>query len=142
MTPAVRSVIRTPASPPEPGPRTAARPAASRYASAQLDPRPDAAAQARHFSWYSADPAKHAEVTGSKASHARTRANIAEAVRRGVRLMALPRVVDPVQVGEESQAERCGHGASSFFGYRGSRTRKPWVPSRSSCAVRPYSQSR
>ncbi len=40
------------------------------------------------FSWYSADPARHAEVTGSRASHARTRANIAEAVRRGVRLRA------------------------------------------------------
>jgi MoaA/NifB/PqqE/SkfB family radical SAM enzyme len=40
------------------------------------------------FSWYSADPAKHAEVTGSRASHARTRANIAEAVRRSVRLRA------------------------------------------------------
>ncbi|HWG60869.1 MAG TPA: radical SAM protein [Streptosporangiaceae bacterium] len=47
------------------------------------------------FSWYSADPAKHAEVTGSKASHARTRANTAEAVRRGVRLMAgIVEVVD------------------------------------------------
>jgi MoaA/NifB/PqqE/SkfB family radical SAM enzyme len=40
------------------------------------------------FSWYSADPAKHAEVTGSKASYARTRANVIEAVRRGVRLNA------------------------------------------------------
>ena len=40
------------------------------------------------FSWYSASPAKHAEVTGSKASHARTRANIIEAVRRGVHLNA------------------------------------------------------
>jgi MoaA/NifB/PqqE/SkfB family radical SAM enzyme len=40
------------------------------------------------FSWYSADPGKHAEVTGSRASHARTRANIREAVRRGVRLRA------------------------------------------------------
>jgi MoaA/NifB/PqqE/SkfB family radical SAM enzyme len=36
------------------------------------------------FSWYSTDPAKHGEVTGSIASHARTRANIIEAVRRGV----------------------------------------------------------
>jgi hypothetical protein len=49
MTPAARSVRRTPAPPPEPDPRTAARTAASRYASAQLDPRPDAAAQARHL---------------------------------------------------------------------------------------------
>jgi MoaA/NifB/PqqE/SkfB family radical SAM enzyme len=40
------------------------------------------------FSWYSADPDKHAEVTGSRASHARTAANIAEAVRRGIRVRA------------------------------------------------------
>lgn len=40
------------------------------------------------FSWYSTDPAKHGEVTGSKGSHARTKANIIEAVRRGVRLNA------------------------------------------------------
>lgn len=40
------------------------------------------------FSWYSADPAKHAEVTGSRASHARTTANIREAVRRGIPLRA------------------------------------------------------
>lgn len=47
------------------------------------------------ISWYSADPAKHAEVTGSKASHARTRANIIEAVRRGIPLHAgVTEVVD------------------------------------------------
>jgi MoaA/NifB/PqqE/SkfB family radical SAM enzyme len=40
------------------------------------------------FSWYSADPAKHAEVTGSRASYGRTKANIREAVRRGVPLRA------------------------------------------------------
>lgn len=40
------------------------------------------------FSWYSADPVKHAEVTGSRASYARTTANIREAVRRGIRLRA------------------------------------------------------
>ncbi len=40
------------------------------------------------FSWYSADPAKHTEVTGSRASHARTRANIAEAVKRGIHVRA------------------------------------------------------
>lgn len=40
------------------------------------------------FSWYSADPATHGQVTGSTASHARTKANVAEAVRRGVRLTA------------------------------------------------------
>jgi MoaA/NifB/PqqE/SkfB family radical SAM enzyme len=40
------------------------------------------------FSWYSADPGKHAEVTGSTASHARTAVNVAEAVRRGIRVRA------------------------------------------------------
>src|SRR5215472_12715775 len=35
-------------------------------------------------SWYSADPARHAQITGIHASYARTRANIAEAVRRGI----------------------------------------------------------
>ncbi len=40
------------------------------------------------FSWYSADPGKHAEVTSSRASYGRTKANIRGAVRRGVRLRA------------------------------------------------------
>jgi MoaA/NifB/PqqE/SkfB family radical SAM enzyme len=40
------------------------------------------------FSWYSADPGKHAEVTGSRASHARTKANIREVLRRGIPLRA------------------------------------------------------
>lgn len=40
------------------------------------------------FSWYSADPGKHAEVTGGKSSYARIRANIKEAVRRGIPLRA------------------------------------------------------
>jgi MoaA/NifB/PqqE/SkfB family radical SAM enzyme len=40
------------------------------------------------FSWYSADAGKHAEVTGSRASHARTKANIREAARRGIPLRA------------------------------------------------------
>jgi MoaA/NifB/PqqE/SkfB family radical SAM enzyme len=40
------------------------------------------------FSWYSASPDKHAKVTGSRASHARTAANAAEAVRRGIRVRA------------------------------------------------------
>lgn len=35
-------------------------------------------------SWYSGDPAKHAQITGSQTSHARTRANIEEAIRRGI----------------------------------------------------------
>jgi MoaA/NifB/PqqE/SkfB family radical SAM enzyme len=39
-------------------------------------------------SWYSADPAKHGQITGSQASHARTRANIEKAVRRGIAVRA------------------------------------------------------
>ncbi len=35
-------------------------------------------------SWYSADADTHAKITGSRASHARTAANIAEAVTRGI----------------------------------------------------------
>jgi MoaA/NifB/PqqE/SkfB family radical SAM enzyme len=35
-------------------------------------------------SWYSADENTHAKITGSRASHARTAANIAEAVARGI----------------------------------------------------------
>ncbi len=37
-------------------------------------------------SYYTADPDRHDRLTGRVGSHARTRANIAEAVRRGVRL--------------------------------------------------------
>jgi MoaA/NifB/PqqE/SkfB family radical SAM enzyme len=39
-------------------------------------------------SWYSADPATHATITGSRASYQRTRAHIAEAVRRGIPVRA------------------------------------------------------
>jgi MoaA/NifB/PqqE/SkfB family radical SAM enzyme len=40
------------------------------------------------FSWYSAGPSKHGEITRSRASHARSKANIREAVRRGIPLRA------------------------------------------------------
>jgi MoaA/NifB/PqqE/SkfB family radical SAM enzyme len=39
-------------------------------------------------SYYSDDPAEHDAITGRRGSHARTRASIAEAVRRGIRLRA------------------------------------------------------
>jgi MoaA/NifB/PqqE/SkfB family radical SAM enzyme len=52
-------------------------------------------------SWYSADPARHAEVTGSIGSHARTRANIAEAVRRGIPVRA---VIIEVIAGQDATA--------------------------------------
>jgi MoaA/NifB/PqqE/SkfB family radical SAM enzyme len=39
-------------------------------------------------SWYTADPAAHEQITGSKTAWASTRANIAEAVRRGIPVRA------------------------------------------------------
>ncbi|MGH3772302.1 MAG: radical SAM protein [Pseudonocardiaceae bacterium] len=39
-------------------------------------------------SWYSANPDEHAEITGSRRSYYRTRANIAEAVHRGITIRA------------------------------------------------------
>jgi len=39
-------------------------------------------------SWYAADAGTHGKITGSRASHARTRANIGEAVARGIRIRA------------------------------------------------------
>lgn len=46
-------------------------------------------------SWYSADSDRHADVTASLGSHARTRANIAEALRRGIPIRAgIVEVVD------------------------------------------------
>jgi MoaA/NifB/PqqE/SkfB family radical SAM enzyme len=39
-------------------------------------------------SYYSDDPGQHDTITGQRGSHARTRANIAEAVRRGIPLRA------------------------------------------------------
>ncbi len=59
------------------------------------------------FSYYSADPAKHAEVTGSRASHARTTANVAEAVRRGVKVHAgIAGVVDGQDIEAAKQSLR------------------------------------
>jgi MoaA/NifB/PqqE/SkfB family radical SAM enzyme len=39
-------------------------------------------------SWYTPDPAAHMRITGSGGAHARTRANIAEAIGRGIRVRA------------------------------------------------------
>jgi MoaA/NifB/PqqE/SkfB family radical SAM enzyme len=39
-------------------------------------------------SWYSADPITHAKITGSVGSYWRTRANIVEALRRGIQIRA------------------------------------------------------
>ena len=46
-------------------------------------------------SWYSADPDRHSDITGSKSSHARTRMNIVEALRRGIPIrVGIVEVVD------------------------------------------------
>jgi len=70
------------------------------------------------FSWYSADPGKHAEVTGSLASYARTRANIIEAVRRGIPLRA--GIVEAVagQGIEEAMAELRALGVAKMHADR------------------------
>ncbi|WP_419664803.1 radical SAM protein [Streptomyces sp. 2-1] len=56
-------------------------------------------------SYYSDDPAQHDEITGVSGSHGRTRANIVEAVRRGIPLRAgIVRVLEG-QRAEEAEAE-------------------------------------
>jgi MoaA/NifB/PqqE/SkfB family radical SAM enzyme len=66
------------------------------------------------FSWYSADPGKHAEVTGSRVSHVRTKTNVREAVRRGIALRAgIVEVVDGQGV-EEAEAELRALGVTSM----------------------------
>ncbi len=52
-------------------------------------------------SYYSDDPARHAAVTGRPGSHARTKANIAEAVSRSI-----PLRVGVIDLGEEQRSER------------------------------------
>jgi sulfatase maturation enzyme AslB (radical SAM superfamily) len=52
-------------------------------------------------SWYSADENTHAKITGSRASHARTAANIAEAVARGIFVRAAI-----VEVTEDQDTQR------------------------------------
>ncbi|HEV3172193.1 MAG TPA: radical SAM/SPASM domain-containing protein [Actinocrinis sp.] len=51
-------------------------------------------------SWYSADPHAHEAITGRVGSHARTRANIAEAVRRGIPIRA-----GIIELGDEQGTE-------------------------------------
>jgi hypothetical protein len=48
-------------------------------------------------SWYSADPSADATITVSQASYERTRAHIAEAVRRGIPVRAAIVEVTPGQ---------------------------------------------
>lgn len=53
-------------------------------------------------SWYTADPAVHAAITGSKTAWASTRANIAEAIRRGISVRAA--IVDGIMPGQDACA--------------------------------------
>lgn len=66
------------------------------------------------FSWYAADPAKHAEVTGSRGSYARTKANLCAALQRGIPVRA--GIVDVVegQGIEEAVAELRRLGVTSI----------------------------
>lgn len=53
-------------------------------------------------SWYTADAAVHARITGSKTAWAATRANIAEAVRRGITVRAA--IVDGIMPDQDTEA--------------------------------------
>jgi MoaA/NifB/PqqE/SkfB family radical SAM enzyme len=56
-------------------------------------------------SYYSDDPAEHARITGRPGSHARTRANIAEAVRREIPVRAGVIAIDDGQRVEQATAQ-------------------------------------
>ncbi|NGO72811.1 radical SAM/SPASM domain-containing protein [Streptomyces boncukensis] len=56
-------------------------------------------------SYYSDDPAEHEQITGGRGSYARTRANIAEAIRRGIPLRASLVHVLEGQRTEQARAE-------------------------------------
>ena len=53
-------------------------------------------------SWYTADPAVHAQITGSKTAWASTRANIREAVSRGIDVQV--KIVDGIVPGQDAAA--------------------------------------
>ncbi|MGH3280452.1 MAG: radical SAM protein [Trebonia sp.] len=53
-------------------------------------------------SWYTADPADHARITGSKTAWAATRANIAGAVRHGIPVRAA--IIDGITPGQDAVA--------------------------------------
>jgi hypothetical protein len=65
-------------------------------------------------SWYSADPGKHAEITGSRASYTRTRASIAEAIRRGIPVRAAIVEITKDQGIEQAAAELRRHGVADI----------------------------
>jgi MoaA/NifB/PqqE/SkfB family radical SAM enzyme len=65
-------------------------------------------------SWYSADPDKHAQITGSRAAHARTLANIAEAIRRGIPVRVAIVDITKDQDTEQAAAELRRIGATDI----------------------------
>jgi MoaA/NifB/PqqE/SkfB family radical SAM enzyme len=66
------------------------------------------------FSWYTTDPAKHASVTGSRGSYARTRANLCEALQRGIPVRAgIVEVVEDQGI-QEAAAELRRLGVTSI----------------------------
>jgi MoaA/NifB/PqqE/SkfB family radical SAM enzyme len=65
-------------------------------------------------SWYFADPGKHAKVTGSRASYARTRASIAEAIRRGIPVRAVIADIVEDQGTKQAAAELPGLGVTDI----------------------------
>lgn len=65
-------------------------------------------------SWYTSDPAVHARTTGRADVHARTRANIAEAVRQGIRVRAgIVEIADGSHV-EQARAELASLGVTDI----------------------------
>ncbi|MDX2935981.1 radical SAM/SPASM domain-containing protein [Streptomyces ipomoeae] len=63
-------------------------------------------------SYYSDDPAEHDAITGRKGSHDSTRANIIEAVRRGIRVKVGIIHMRDGQRSEEARAEMAGLGVA------------------------------
>ena len=56
-------------------------------------------------SWYAADPETHGKITGTRASYYRTRTNISEAVRQGIRVRAAIVQILPDQDTAAAEAE-------------------------------------
>lgn len=65
-------------------------------------------------SWYTADTAEHAVITGSRIAYASTKANIAEAIRRGISVHAAIVTVLADQDTEQAAAELSGLGVTDI----------------------------
>lgn len=67
-------------------------------------------------SWYTADPAVHATITGSRTAWASTRANITEAIKRGIPVQAA--IIDGIVPGQDAAAAEAGLRALGVTGIR------------------------